>query len=33
MTATLHVDGEEQQVPLADVERARIQIEFKRKDG
>ena len=32
-TATLLVDGEEQQVPLADVERARIQIEFKRKDG
>jgi ribosome maturation factor RimP len=33
VTATLLVDGEEQQVPLADVERARIQIEFKRKDG
>ena len=32
-TATLLVDGEEQQVPLVDVERARIQIEFKRKDG
>ena len=32
-TATLLVDGEEQQVPLAAVERARIQIEFKRKDG
>ena len=33
VTATLLVDGEEQQVPLAEVERARIQIEFKRKDG
>jgi ribosome maturation factor RimP len=32
-TVTLRVDGEERRVPLADVERARIQIEFKRKDG
>ncbi len=32
-TATLLVDGEEQQVAFADVDRARIQIEFKRKDG
>ena len=30
-TATLLVDGQEQQVPLADVERARIQIEFKKE--
>jgi ribosome maturation factor RimP len=31
-SATVVVDGEEHVVPLADVDRARIQIEFKRKD-
>ncbi len=33
LTATLRVEGEDQQVALAEVEKARIQIEFKRKDG
>ena len=31
-SATVVVDGEEHVVPLADVDRARIQIEFKRKE-
>lgn len=31
--ATLDVDGEVQEIALADVERARVQIEFNRKEG